>query len=214
MDSKDALELWLVRHGQSTWNAEERIQGHKDAPLSDLGKQQASALANRLSNLEFEAHYSSDSSRAYDTGCLAMPSVEITKDKRLKELSFGIFEGKKRSDLSEAEKEVFTMWRKDRGTKKSKEIFDAEQRYGIESDQAVISRFESFVSELPKTGKVIVFSHGGLIRLVLHHVLGVGSNFQRTFNTNNTGITKIQLFQDDEFVRVLSVNDIAHLETL
>lgn len=210
MDSKDALELWLVRHGQSTWNAEGRIQGHKDAPLSDLGKQQASALANRLAHLEFDAYHSSDSSRAYDTGCLAMPSVEINKDERLRELSFGVFEGKKRSNLSEAEKEVFSMWRKDRGT----EMLEAEHSYGIESDEALISRFESFLNDLPKTGKVIVFSHGGLIRLVLHHVLGITSNFQRTYNISNTSITKIQLFQEDDYVRVLSVNDIAHTEGL
>ena len=210
MDSKDALELWLVRHGQSTWNAEGRIQGHKDAPLSDLGKQQASALSNRLAHLEFDAYHSSDSSRAYDTGCLAMPSVDIRKDERLRELSFGEFEGKKRSELSEAEQEVFSMWRKDRGS----HVFEAEQSYGIESDQALISRFASFVSDLPETGKVIVFSHGGLIRLVLHHFLGASSNFQRTFNISNTSITKIQIFQDDEFVRIISANDIAHLETL
>lgn len=220
MDSKDALELWLVRHGQSTWNAEGRIQGHKDAPLSDLGKQQASALASRLAHLEFDAYHSSDSSRAYDTGCLAMPAVNITKDERLRELSFGVFEGKMRSELSEAEKEVFSMWRKDRGSETSKaetfkaEMFAAEQSYGIEADQAVINRFKSFLNELPKVGKVIVFSHGGLIRLVLHHFLDVSSNFQRTFNISNTSITKIQIFQEEEFVRVISVNDIAHLEGL
>jgi len=210
VDSKDALELWLIRHGQSTWNAEGRVQGHKDAPLSDLGRQQASALSNRLAHLQFDAYFSSDSSRAYDTGCLALPSINIPKDERLRELSFGVFEGKKRSELSEREKEVFSMWRKDR----SVGMLEAEQSYGIESDQALIERFRSFMTELPKSGKAIVFSHGGLIRLVLHEFLRSETNFQRTFNISNTSINKIQIFPEEEYIRVISVNDTAHLESL
>lgn len=210
MDSKDALELWLVRHGQSTWNAVQRIQGQQDAPLSDLGQQQAKALQPRLHNHTFDAIYSSDLSRAFDTASFALPDTNIKKDERLRELSFGIFEGKMRSELSETEKAEFSMWRKDR-------VSDGPalyEKYGIEPDEVLLARFNGFLSELPKTGKVIVFSHGGLIRLVLHQCLGKTAGFQRTFNISNTSINRIQIFADGEFVRILSVNDSAHTESL
>lgn len=206
MDSKDALELWLVRHGQSTWNAEGRIQGQQDAPLSELGRRQARALQSRLKNQTFNAFYSSDLARAFDTGSIAMPGAEIIKDERLRELSFGSFEGKLRSELSEAEKADFSMWRKD--------MHKASQTYGIESNEALLARFDVFIAALPRVGKVIAFSHGGLIRSALHHVLGGEPSFQRTFNVTNTSITRIQFFQDDEFVRIISANDSAHLESL
>jgi broad specificity phosphatase PhoE len=48
LDGESMLDLWLIRHGQTTWNAEGRIQGHLDAPLSELGVKQVKALANRL----------------------------------------------------------------------------------------------------------------------------------------------------------------------
>jgi len=210
MDSNDALELWLVRHGQSTWNAEGRIQGQQDAPLSELGIRQARALQQRLQNHDFDAFYSSDLSRAFDTGSISMPDMDIIKDERLRELSFGMFEGKLRSELTDEEKADFSMWRKD--------MDNSAQEYGIESNEALLTRFDKFVSELPKTGKIVAFSHGGLIRSALHHVLGLGASFQRTYNVTNTSITRIQFYQEekpeDSFVRIISSNDAAHLETL
>lgn len=210
MDKRDALELWLVRHGQSTWNAEGRIQGQKDAPLSELGKRQARALQSRLANHTFDVVYSSDLARAFDTGSIAMPDVEILKDERLRELGFGNFEGKLRAELNETEKADFSMWRKDMEDNASKAV----NVYGIESNEALLSRFDAFLADMPKVGKVIAFSHGGLIRSALHYLLGMKASFQKTYNVNNTSITRIELFQEDDFIRVTSVNDAAHLEML
>jgi len=63
------LELWLIRHGQSTWNAERRIQGFSDAPLSDLGKEQAALLNTRLKDIHFDKIYASDLERAFNRTC-------------------------------------------------------------------------------------------------------------------------------------------------
>jgi broad specificity phosphatase PhoE len=68
------LDLWLIRHGETTWNAEKRIQGHMDSPLSVLGIRQVNALAKRLSNKKFDAIYSSDSGRAIQTATIAFPN--------------------------------------------------------------------------------------------------------------------------------------------
>lgn len=59
--------LILIRHGETVWNREHRMQGHSDSPLSDTGLRQAQLLAQRLKEIEFTALYCSDSGRAHHT---------------------------------------------------------------------------------------------------------------------------------------------------
>lgn len=88
-------ELILIRHGETAWNRERRMQGQTDTPLSDIGRAQALAVGQRLARHAFAALYSSDLSRAYDT---ALPIArasghEIQREPALRERTFGIFEG-------------------------------------------------------------------------------------------------------------------------
>ena len=70
------LELWLVRHGETTWNALGRWQGHANAPLSEAGMLQAHRLAARLGDQRFDAVISSDLSRASDTAKIVAAKLE------------------------------------------------------------------------------------------------------------------------------------------
>ena len=67
-DRATAAEFWVVRHGESTWNADGRCQGQTDVPLSALGALQAASLAERLTGQSFDAVYSSDLARARQDG--------------------------------------------------------------------------------------------------------------------------------------------------
>jgi len=88
-------ELILVRHGETAWNRERRMQGQTDTPLSDIGLRQAQAVGQRLARETFAAIYSSDLKRAWDTArAIADASGhDIVGDQRLRERTFGIFEG-------------------------------------------------------------------------------------------------------------------------
>ena len=90
-----ATTLLLVRHGETAWNAEHRIQGHLDIPLSPSGIQQAARLAKRLAGTPIDAIYSSELVRAWLTAepLAACVGVPIVAETRLRERSFGIFEG-------------------------------------------------------------------------------------------------------------------------
>ena len=87
--------LIVVRHGETTWNREKRMQGTTDTQLSDVGRAQAQALGRRLAARPFGALYSSDLSRARDTAraIAEHAGIPLVEDARLQERRFGIFEG-------------------------------------------------------------------------------------------------------------------------
>ncbi len=88
-------ELWLIRHGQTDWNTEGRIQGSIDQPLNECGIDQVKKLAAKLNGNEFAAVYSSPAIRAFQTAAILMEGrdIQIQCDDRLKEINLGIWEG-------------------------------------------------------------------------------------------------------------------------
>jgi len=92
------LRLLLVRHGESVWNEEERIQGQQDIPLSENGRRQAVALGERLRDVRIDACFSSPLKRATETAELILKasgnSLPIVTLPELMERNFGEWEGK------------------------------------------------------------------------------------------------------------------------
>ncbi|HLY94218.1 MAG TPA: histidine phosphatase family protein [Gaiellaceae bacterium] len=87
--------LLLVRHGETDWNAEGKLQGHTDRPLNDYGRRQASTLADRLAGEDIAAIYSSDLARAKETAEIvgARVGVPVVVDPDLREKNWGTWEG-------------------------------------------------------------------------------------------------------------------------
>lgn len=88
-------KLYLTRHGQTEWNLEGRMQGSKDSPLTELGKNQAIQLGKWLQNTNIDIAYSSSSGRAFDTSKLILSNrnIPLISMNELKEMNFGIWEG-------------------------------------------------------------------------------------------------------------------------
>ena len=88
-------QLILIRHCETLWNRERRMQGHSDSPLSDIGMRQAQLLARRLQEMKFTSLYCSDSGRAQHTArsVAELTGHELIVEPRLRERHFGIFEG-------------------------------------------------------------------------------------------------------------------------
>lgn len=151
-----ATPLLLVRHGESTWNAEGRWQGQADPPLSPAGEGQARAAAGALVDLDLDAVWSSDLRRAATTAViLAGPDRSVRLERRLRERDIGAWAGLTWRELEATHPGwADDGWRPD----------------GWEADAAVAARAFPALEELAamvRPGAAgLVVSHGGLIRAV------------------------------------------------
>ncbi|MCB1958374.1 MAG: histidine phosphatase family protein, partial [Rhodocyclaceae bacterium] len=90
-----SVRICLVRHGETAWNAERRLQGHSDIPLNAVGEDQARATARQLTEQRFDAIYTSDLRRARQTAqaCAAALGLREIAEPALRERHFGFFQG-------------------------------------------------------------------------------------------------------------------------
>ena len=203
---EDVLDLWLVRHGETDWNATKRVQGHSDVPLNALGERQARALAERLKGVEFDQVYASDLSRACRTAQLCFPAATIHKDNRLREIHLGNFEGRDWTTFDESEQQQASVW--------FAGPYDVRVPGGESSDD-LLTRSRAWLSSLPSSGRVIAFAHGGIIATILYSFTGrpeprkFGEPLGWGFRLRNTSISRLHLSRS--FATLETVNDYAHL---
>ncbi|NQV07173.1 histidine phosphatase family protein [bacterium] len=144
------VRVWLVRHGETEWNAAHRIQGVSDVELSDEGRSQAKRLRSQLEGCSFDTVWSSDLVRATETATIIRG--EPTVDPRLRELDFGDLEGLTWQDLEEE-------------TRQAMIDFDSFDAPNGESVTAMRERILSFLEQLPE-GDHLVVTHGGVVRMI------------------------------------------------
>jgi 2,3-bisphosphoglycerate-dependent phosphoglycerate mutase len=201
-------QLLLIRHGETAWNAEHRIQGQLDIPLSPLGVLQSARLAECLANEPIDAVYSSGQSRAWLTAAplAARLGLEVIAEPRLRERSFGIFEGLTLDEIAERYPPEFKKWR---------ERDPAWRPEGGESGQQLIDRVLSAVSDIgvkhPRQTVVLV-SHGGVLdvlyraaRLLEWHAPREHQMLNAAINRLTTSATPLQL-------SIERWGDVAHLQ--
>ncbi len=172
--------LLLARHGETDWNRELRIQGSSDIELNELGRQQAQFLAQELTDVDLDAIYASDLSRARATAAAvaATHGLEVNVDPRLRERSFGTWEGLTRNDIM---------------------AFPEGSRHDGESDDEVRERVLAAVQEIAAKHpgeQVLIVSHGGALNTLWHHALGV-----RVERWANCAVYKLAV-RDDGFVEL------------
>jgi len=146
----DRVELWLVRHGETTHSASQRIAGWCDPPLTEEGRRQAAAVSSVLDGEVFDSVWSSDLQRAVTSAELAERPAKA--DQRLRECNFGSWEGSPYEAVDREHAEVFLRFRH----------FDIE---GGDSHTSFKDRITSCVDELPP-GRHLLFVHGGVIRIL------------------------------------------------
>src|SRR5581483_4286464 len=95
--------LILIRHAETVWNREGRMQGSLDSPLSETGTQQAEALGRRFRDLKFDALYASDALRCVRTARIAMDGAPLRTKAEFRERALGAWEGRVWKEIAEAD---------------------------------------------------------------------------------------------------------------
>ena len=169
--------IYLVRHGETAWNAEGRLLSFTDAELNARGEAQARELAVALAGIRWDRAVSSPLVRASRTAELVLaaradaPALEI--DDRLRELDFGPYEGWSEAEL-EADPVAVTRRR------------DGAQLAGMESDEEVAARAVSFLATLEgPAGTTLVVGHGRMLRILLATALGMPLAFAWSLRMRN-----------------------------
>ena len=90
------MRLYMVRHGETAWNKERRIQGQADIPLNEFGRMLAEKTAKGLLDIRFDICYTSPLGRARETAALILAGrqVPVIEDERIAEMAFGEYEGR------------------------------------------------------------------------------------------------------------------------
>ncbi len=198
-------EIILIRHGETEWNSQQRMQGHSNSDLSSVGQAQIQALGQWMKNVPFDHIYSSDSLRAKQTAeaITQFSGHELKIDLRLREKNLGVFEGLTSEEARERHPEVFRLFK----TAGSKYVIDEG-----ESTQQLQDRALEIVNEIrikhPEE-RVLLVTHGGFIRVVMKHSLGLSLETPTRFLIRNTGV--FRLVWEDKWI-VSQMGGVSHLE--
>jgi broad specificity phosphatase PhoE len=155
--------LYLIRHGETDWNRDRRIQGQSDTPLNDLGREQARLLGQRLADVPFDLAYSSDLSRAIETAELILESrpMPVTTDVGLRERAFGEWEGGSAEEIARAYPERWAAWRSG-----ARDVSPPGGETQVELERRVTLALDDIVA-VNHGRTLLVVSHGGAIQATL-----------------------------------------------
>lgn len=203
-----STSLLLIRHGETAWNAEHRIQGQLDTPLSTTGIRQASQLAERLGRDPIAAIYSSDLARAALTAAPLGARLGCTPqlDPRLRERDFGIFQGLTVDEIAQRYPDEFERWR-------ARDL-DWEVPEG-ESARQLLERVTTALTEIVVRhpgATVVVVAHGGVLDVLYRRARDLAWNAPRQHQMLNASINRLQAAAPPLELRLDDWGDTGHLE--
>ncbi len=200
--------LLLVRHGESTWNQEHRLQGQLDPPLSDHGRRQSALLAERLARRRVTALYASDLQRAMETAAPISEATGLTPAPmvELREIYLGEWEGLHAEDLAARYPEAWARWTEEPNW----DLIPGGE--GAAPFEARVARAMDAILERHQHGESIVVTHGGVIQIALHRVIGRPNSGLFPFRISNASVSVIE--KRNGRLTISTVNDTSHLEAL
>ena len=198
--------IYLIRHGETEWNSQGRIQGHTDIGLSEIGHSQAVSTAKRLENIKFDAAYSSDLTRTKDTAkvILGNSSTPLQATETLREYNKGVFEGLTFEEYSQKYPDLY----------KASLVNDLDfSPTDGESARQVSDRMATFSDEIKSkhdSDTVLVVGHGGALRCLVSNLLSLPPEFIFKLVTDNCSITVIHTYPDNTVLHLY--NDSSHIK--
>jgi len=200
--------ILLIRHGETDWNAQGRIQGHLEVPLNTRGLRQADALAQRLAGGSFAAVYSSDLMRARQTAeaVADVCGLSVQLDKRLREWDLGILAGMSITAALQEQPETFRIYRE--------RIVDR----SIPGGESIRQRFARVTESIEEIAcayrgeTLVVVSHGGPLGDCYRRALDIDPGKRIRIDLFNAAINHLRI--DGDNWQIESWADKTHLESI
>ena len=181
------------------------MQGHSNSDLSEVGRGQIQALGELMKNVSFDHIYSSDSLRARQTAeaITQYSGHTLQFDQRIREKNLGVFEGLTSTEAKERHPEIYRLFK----TAGANYVIDEG-----ESTQQLLERALEFIEEIrlrhPQE-RVVMVTHGGVVRVLMKHALGLSIDAPTRFIIKNTGIFGL-IWNENWLVTQMGV--VSHLE--
>ncbi|MFT5534504.1 MAG: putative phosphoglycerate mutase [Burkholderiaceae bacterium] len=202
-------ELLLIRHGETDWNAERRLQGFLDIGLNDHGRQQAAALAQALRGEVIDVVIASDLQRAVHTAqALALPrDLTVLTDASLRERCYGAFEGLLYDEIEHHFPQAHASWMRheiDARFPPGPQIAETLREFSARAVDSVMA-----VARRHAGQRVAIVTHGGVLDCVYRAARGMALDSVRDFDILNTGINRFHW--DGSILSVQQWGNVAHL---
>lgn len=202
----EATRILAIRHGQTDWNADSRIQGHTDIALNALGEWQAERLAQALGDEDLDVLYSSDLRRAQLTAAplAARKGLELRIDTGLRERGFGEFEGLSFAQIEQRWPEQAAAWRRrdpEFGARGGEVLRDFRDRVVVTVER---------LAQAHRGRNIALVTHGGVLDLLYREATRVALDAPRSWQLANAGINR--LLHSDQGLILVGWADVGHLE--
>lgn len=198
------MNLILVRHGETDWNSTRRYQGQLDIPLNSRGHWQAQRVAQVLAGEPIQRLVSSDLQRALETAMAigTACNLAVATDARLREISFGSWEGLGTDEIQRQDGEAYRRW---------KENPVAHAPTGGETLASAGERILSAWQEIRALplDTVAIVAHGGSLRILLSHLLQLPPESFWQIKLGNASLSRIRITRTK--VTLDQLNDVRHL---
>lgn len=204
-----ATEIVVIRHGETDWNVERRLQGHLDIGLNVRGRQQAAALADALQDENFAAIVSSDLARAIDTAkaIAAVHGLQLETVDGLRERCFGALEGLRHDEIRMRLPDAYAAWKS-----RDVEACYPPGKHAAESLRAFHARVVSTIDGLAGRfagQKIAVVTHGGVLDSIYRAATGLELSKPRPVEVPNAGVNRV--CWERGRIHVRSWGDVGHL---
>ncbi|MDM5178990.1 histidine phosphatase family protein [Massilia sp. CCM 8695] len=200
----------LIRHGETAWNAERRLQGHIDIALNDEGLRQAAALADALNVEQLDLVVSSDLQRAAQTAdaVARLRAMPVQRDPLLRERCFGGFEGLLYAEIEQRFPVEFAAWQ-------ARQI-DAPMPSGARVAETFRQFYQRAVAAIIEWGRahpgqtLALVAHGGVLECAYRAALGLSLETPRDFPVLNASINRFRVL--DGKLSLVSWGEVGHLQ--
>lgn len=182
-----ATRLIAIRHGETAWNVDSRIQGHEDIALNDTGVWQAQQVARALAHEPIDAIYASDLQRAYATAqaVAQATSAPLWPEPGLRERSFGELEGRTFAEIEMTHPEEAMRWRK------RDPHFSAQGGESLLALQQRIADTTQRIAQQHLGQLVVLVAHGGVMDILYRLATGQDLQAPRTWQLANGAINRL-----------------------